>query len=1046
MEQDLKIATLKNEMMYRPTNKFNINDSIRQCSFSQSPEASKSTRRSRKERFPPNGLKLQLQLTDSSVDTSSETNTVLSSRSLYSHAMEQNSLFQLRDNDSIEQYIAQITEREKIADQESDNNQSNFSSQNKPQVPTTIVLSTEEAMHFSIRCNNLSKWNIDSSSVKVKTVNFKIIHTILFRESAILRLKEVMQLLDKCYWKYCVNRIREYSLYETINSENLVSRRNQIFALQNEVSVGIAHIRSLTMTITELVQKLRNYIATDLQMSVTISIFWKDANYILKMIQDCDFLFDYPSCRYWVGFVPNCLMIPPKDHNPEELWKNQSSELLCEFLNARTDDKQHKSSTHKQSKGRKASILEQTKRNISIEQLNPSYQPVLPFSLNSQPQDGDSHGQASAADNETTSTRHPEMEDWEQLKDYCSYSWSMAEVRNWPVPCNSFDDPDLDEVSTKSWIQSAKLNPMFWNNPNHNPLVVEAALGFPEVFPSIFLVPPLPNQLLISSLRLHEVLHSELRRKKELEGLEQWSHYNQEDLQNRQASSKTMDNSLEFIDMCRKLKIRQQGTSSSLQGLSIDHLSSCLDSKLGNLVDKPMQGSTFDNMSNSNDSSSDWPFLTSQEEKYNAVADHHFLCDDHTRCASIESLKSSKFVDLNAFRYFRLENCSNEYRKKIEQKISDCRKVVERDSSSGLPQLKQSRKGLREVSRLHQKWIYMHAVSIQKICRGFLGRTYVKYLKAQARWKKAVVEIQAICRGFLARRNYFRLQQNHKIHTFLLRKGAIKRFRAAVLITRFIRNSLNRHREAQDRGAFNYSIHSLSTLTSFKGVMAAEDNIENSDESKGTLLADCAVTEGIEEQQQARANSDDGIFSISDINFDDAEKLKFERMKALALIKRVNEGKVIRDSRRSSRLIPSKDLSTAFAKVQVKQFSKKTLSLFAPADGLRSAVSSTNDVFVHPLSRSIHTRASNNGDEFNSNGADDSSSITTKGSSFTINSGMNDEVRSLPPLVGSEGSRSTSISKISFADHLSMKEMKRRQKEAKETEQIRSVLTKYYSM
>ncbi len=128
MEQDLKIATLKNEMMYRPTNKFNINDSIRQCSFSQSPEASKSTRRSRKERFPPNGLKLQLQLTDSSVDTSSETNTVLSSRSLYSHAMEQNSLFQLRDNDSIEQYIAQITEREKIDDQESDKKQSNLES------------------------------------------------------------------------------------------------------------------------------------------------------------------------------------------------------------------------------------------------------------------------------------------------------------------------------------------------------------------------------------------------------------------------------------------------------------------------------------------------------------------------------------------------------------------------------------------------------------------------------------------------------------------------------------------------------------------------------------------------------------------------------------------------------------------------------------------------------------------------------------------------------------------------------------------------------
>jgi hypothetical protein len=1020
---DFQVASSKNELMYRPTNKFNINDSIRTFDMAQASQSRGSTR---EKQSKASNVVEKLQLTNIFSDGGADSITTSSGRSNYSHAMEQNSLFQLRDNESIEQYIAQITKREKLND---DGNESSIKSQGIA-AENISYLSTEQAMHYTIKCNNLAQWSIDSSSVKVKTLNFNIIQTILYRESTILRLKEVLGLLDRCYWKYCVHRIRESIHSQSLNSEILVLRRNQIFALQNEISVGIAHLRSLTISLTELVQNLRSSIDKELQMSVSISIFWKEINYMLKMVEDCCFIFEYSSCRYWFGFPPNCLMIPPKDHNPYEIWQGTTSELLNTFLVARHEKQQLKAASNKAVKGKKSNHIDLSKKNIVDSNSNCNL-------INPVQSQCDATVDSSLVNSAEVEISSNIATEWEQLRDYCALSWTKVEIEQWS---DRFQKA-VDQSSTSSvrFIQSSAANPGFWRNPDHNPLVVEAALGFPEVFPRIFLVPPLPNQLLLSCLRLQEVILSECNKKNELEGLQQMSIHNKEEYQNKQPFHLDYSNAAHFMNERAKLKLRQQGTNLSLQGLSIDHLSSCLDSTSSRVLEKSLQGSVNDHLSISNES--DWHFfITSQEDKAQSLA------DENTRCGSTETFRtmSMQLVDPNAFKYFRLENCSIEYRKRIEDKINDLRRVIDRNTDGGRL-IRSNRKGMREVSRLHQKWIFIHAVSIQKICRGYLSRLRVNSIRAQMKWRSAVVKLQTLFRGFLARRRFRKLQTEYKISTFLLRKGAVRRFRAAMIITKFVRKAIHNHRLVKDSINFEPATTDKSKFKArcknekssisagrppFKAILSETD--AGFGKSMGTSSSSSIeeeVSDADSEKFQSICSVDDGAFSISDLNFHDAEKRKFEMMQAKALVKRVNEGKFHHDSRRSSRLIPSKDLDTAFAKVQIKQFSKKQHSLFTVDNDLKSTVKNTNEVFLRPLDnkRCNEPQVGEN---------DDYSSVSSKVSSR----------HSLPPINGGTvDSRCTSVSRLSFAEHLTLKEIKRRQKEMKETEQIRSVLHKFFN-
>lgn len=89
--------------------------------------------------------------------------------------------------------------------------------------------------------------------------------------------------------------------------------------------------------------------------------------------------------------------------------------------------------------------------------------------------------------------------EWRALREYCRPAFAF------PLP---FAGAAGMEVSTAK---------DFWSDLLHNPLVVEAAVGFADVFPEVFLVPPVPADLRNSCASLEKVLVNERKVYLELE-------------------------------------------------------------------------------------------------------------------------------------------------------------------------------------------------------------------------------------------------------------------------------------------------------------------------------------------------------------------------------------------------------------------------------------------------------------------------------------------------------------------------------------------------
>ena len=79
-------------------------------------------------------------------------------------------------------------------------------------------------------------------------------------------------------------------------------------------------------------------------------------------------------------------------------------------------------------------------------------------------------------------------EHWEVLRNYCSPA----------LPADDSVTHTAEEVHS------------FWNDAQHNPAVVDAATGFEDVFPCLYLVPPLPAMLINKCVECEKVLDLEV--------------------------------------------------------------------------------------------------------------------------------------------------------------------------------------------------------------------------------------------------------------------------------------------------------------------------------------------------------------------------------------------------------------------------------------------------------------------------------------------------------------------------------------------------------
>eukprot|EP00981_Chlorochromonas_danica_P005859 scaffold1205_cov168-Ochromonas_danica.AAC.5 len=494
-----------------------------------------------------------------------------------------------------------------------------------------------------------------------------------------------------------------------------------------------------------------------------------------------------------------------------------------------------------------------------------------------------------------TSRSHPLVrvfEPWEQLRDYCDYSWGEIE----DLTDEQLDRYQLRNTSLpnytlkKAIIQSVDIAQFFWNNPNHNPYVVEAAIGFAEIFPSIFIIPPLPLDLRRRCLDLMVLFEDEVRinqsLKEKREKVEQ-KRMIYESLQSNSSSSiiNLHNNSLENVigggglditssmqensqeednndsnGCCFQtkelLKLRHQSDSTLLTGISSKYIQNQasmitipLNASNSYIGLPPLESSVMLDQSHSMLFEGEKVFsLTLDESQYNHNTNNKMEYVSKTLDPSTSTASLSLIQDLSsAFPIPSIETSLTTTRNRIVNKVRGSRHLItnrflrtddtgtnqpewmttadtistrsahserffDDDGASTPPPLirtssfakrengmaqvafRNDRKGRREIYRLDPKFVNIHAVHIQRLIRGYLARRRVAVIRRKRNWKRTLAKVQGVVRGFMGRLQKIRAEREVKVETFMLRKDALKRFRAAITISRFIRMVVNQYR------------------------------------------------------------------------------------------------------------------------------------------------------------------------------------------------------------------------------------------------------------
>jgi hypothetical protein len=149
----------------------------------------------------------------------------------------------------------------------------------------------------------------------------------------LIEFTEIARNLEENYWKYVLLRIKAGAKKQPINTESLISKKKVINSLQIQLSIVLAHLRGTSIDVLESIIKWRKTkkISNSIKTKETVSVLWKDMNYLQKMDDDfillCD---DFYFIRLWLGFEPNTLLLPPNEPVvPMELkfLKKQNSNL-----------------------------------------------------------------------------------------------------------------------------------------------------------------------------------------------------------------------------------------------------------------------------------------------------------------------------------------------------------------------------------------------------------------------------------------------------------------------------------------------------------------------------------------------------------------------------------------------------------------------------------------------------------------------------------------------------------------------------------------------
>jgi hypothetical protein len=425
------------------------------------------------------------------------------------------------------------------------------------------------------------------------------------------------------------------------------------------------------------------------------------------------------------------------------------------------------------------------------------------------------------------------LSDWEALRDYCRHS-RQHELS---------DEHAVDE---------------FWEDTRHHPLVVAAAIGLKETLPEQALIPPLPNELLQSSIQAWNHCIDEFNKVVVHESkLKQEKVIDDEDLKRQLLSTQMkLDENKEFANELKKYQLNggsipgksRDGIASQDHSSKPSEVSSAItsarnidrdDAYPSQLTPKALNFSLRDFFSMTSIQSASCMFFSGptlapvaapktyggmkKSEDVSTCSDS----DDDSSFPSLSKLTSTLPTALNSHRPSRLsflkETSSEEAQRLIQlaaiDRVETRRRLTMKINGVATLCTEQYMK-LHPLSNQRKNYL---ATRIQCLIRCFLAKLKWRQLQRLQRIVRMVVKIQKTVRGFFVRKKIRQERLRMRIDAMMYRKQIAKKFRAALVITNALRSYVIQRYQEQNNQPEGASL----PLIRAGGVLATDDgNLE----------------------------------------------------------------------------------------------------------------------------------------------------------------------------------------------------------------------------
>mmetsp|Transcript_14432 Transcript_14432/g.21688 ORF Transcript_14432/g.21688 Transcript_14432/m.21688 type:complete len:1029 (-) Transcript_14432:193-3279(-) len=650
---------------------------------------------------------------------------------------------------------------------------------------------------FDVKYNSLCNWKAVHTDDRVYTEYMVLIKHILLRESSLRRLAAAVENIDMLYWKYAAVIINRLQFDRSILTDDVQVMLMRLSMQHEELAVAIAHHRSLTVDVVECVKRWRRVCQKRVSVGTIPSVFFENRNYLMKMASDTQAVFRTQTMKMWLGFEPNMFMIPPRGHDPHahrleregkrrewfrrrEAWMQVQLEHLRGLTGSNTVNHHFSGVPHggnsqqlagsqslpliTRSRGsvmrvqlsgtKSATILAAVRGDEFDETLSSvksfsndgddtddsagmragrnRIQEELSEDEGSRSVDGSSVGGGGASYGDSlaasSSTYSEAEEEWRELRNNCFPSWGSDE------------DPD------------AKT---FWDNFDLNPLLVEAAVGFVDAFPSIYLVPPMSLALVNRCCKCEAVICDEEQLVLKTERMRADCHQLRDDIlldeQLQKALAEFDSNDVQARLMCEQLMLKTRQEKNKMR--DILHYQEIR-------LQRKAAGAKRSRHTTSRPSTPVNPFSV-------------FLTTTDDRV-------SDEVVDYKVNVY--------DLRFRVEDKVEKDRNRLRRIGNAlVMVKDKQLRQGKSTTVRPKRMNTVQAAIRLQALVRGALTRSRLKRRQRAMVKMASVMTLQRVGRGFLAKLRAKVEKKNYRREMLLLRKSINRRNQASNIIIYFMR-------------------------------------------------------------------------------------------------------------------------------------------------------------------------------------------------------------------------------------------------------------------